>query len=868
MSPLLPLPIAAGLAVLVLVALLGLGAAARRDPRRAPWLREAGALVVLAGLVAGFFWRALFTVDVWMPIGGGDLASFFYPLYSFIYRSIQAGQFPLWNPYAFSGMPLAADVQSGMFYPPNLVAWYTLPSYTYGTLEFLLVLHYAWAALGMYIWLRDWRLQRPAAVAGAAAFAFCGFMTAHFGHMPMIFAASWLPWNLLLARRAARSANPLWVPLAGVALACTFLAGHPQTMLYEALAIGLYWLYLLWSAPAGVASAGRSRLPLLDRIPAAWRPGVLRLPVILIITAGLSAVQLLPSQELAGQSLRSAISYEQATEHAMQPVGLLNLVLPRVYGSNPSNYWVPWQTTENWGYLGIVAVLLAGAALFLRRDRRLTFPVALGVLALLGMLGPFSIIFSWLHGLVPGFDKFRAAGRLLLLLGLANAGLAALGLDALLRLLPAAGRVPGRAPAPEVPAEPDVVLVGMAPSEPASDWLGAPLNEDTPPGPAQRRRLQRWVLMIAALALFVILVLLPISTSMFLSGFSIERGQIVLNDLYSAALWVALMAGLLLAAVRGRIAGRPAALLLAALLVIDLFSPNSHFNPTSTDILSGYNQANAIDYIKENTGPPNFYRMDSDTDISAVWQPMLGTLVGVPDTGGVYNPLELRRYAAYWDAAKADNRGSVLYNLLSVKYTAVLSAALVANPKFNFVVNGNQGVRVVENKLVYPRFFLVHDAAVEPDDAKALGKLANGTILGWHTIYLPDGAGRQSATPSTLEGGAPGERAWITEYTPNRIRAEVDATEAGWAVFSEVWYPGWEATVDGQPVPIERADTLFRAVAVAPGHHTIELHLQAPMLRLGLLISGLTLLLTVLGGLAAFLWYRRARRALNQRALL
>jgi hypothetical protein len=353
-----------------------------------------------------------------------------------------------------------------------------------------------------------------------------------------------------------------------------------------------------------------------------------------------------------------------------------------------------------------------------------------------------------------------------------------------------------------------------------------------------------------------------------LSGFSIERGQIVLNDLYSLAVWVALMAGLLLAAVRGRIAGRAATLLLAVLLVIDLFSPNSHFNPTSTNILSGYNQANAIDYIKANTGPPDFYRMDSDTDVSAVWQPMLGTLVGVPDTGGVYNPLELRRYAAYWDAAKADNRGSVLYNLLSVKYTAVLSPALVANPKFSFAVNGNQGVRVVENKLVYPRLFLVHDAAVEPDDATALGKLANGTVLGWHTIYLPDGAGRKSATPSTLEGGAPGERAWITEYTPNRIRAQVDATEDGWAVFSEVWYPGWEATVDGQPVPIARADTLFRAVAVPPGHHTIELHFQAPSLRLGLLISGATLLLTVLGGLAAFLWYRRWRRTLPESALL
>ena len=59
------------------------------------------------------------------------------------------------------------------------------------------------------------------------------FMTAHFGHMPMIFAASWLPWNLLLARRVALRPNPLWVVPAGVALALTFLAGHPRVELFR-----------------------------------------------------------------------------------------------------------------------------------------------------------------------------------------------------------------------------------------------------------------------------------------------------------------------------------------------------------------------------------------------------------------------------------------------------------------------------------------------------------------------------------------------------------------------------------------------------------------------------------------------------------
>ena len=95
MSALLSVPVALGLGAAGLLAVLGVVAWARRAPGREERRRDTAAAALLLALVAGFFWRPLFTSGSWLPIGGGDLASFFYPLYSFIYQSIHAGQFPL-----------------------------------------------------------------------------------------------------------------------------------------------------------------------------------------------------------------------------------------------------------------------------------------------------------------------------------------------------------------------------------------------------------------------------------------------------------------------------------------------------------------------------------------------------------------------------------------------------------------------------------------------------------------------------------------------------------------------------------------------------------------------------------------------------
>ena len=52
-----------------------------------------------------------------------DTDAFYAPFAAFLHERLSHGDFPLWNPFAFSGQPFAADPQSGVLYPPALVAY-------------------------------------------------------------------------------------------------------------------------------------------------------------------------------------------------------------------------------------------------------------------------------------------------------------------------------------------------------------------------------------------------------------------------------------------------------------------------------------------------------------------------------------------------------------------------------------------------------------------------------------------------------------------------------------------------------------------------------------------------------------------------
>ena len=127
-------------------------------------------------------------------------------------------------------------------------------------------------------------------------------------------------------------------------------------------------------------------------------------------------------------------------------------------------------------------------------------------------------------------------------------------------------------------------------------------------------------------------------------------------------------------------------------------------------------------------------------------------------------------------------------------------------------------------------------------------------------IHAPDFDPRAVALAETPVACTtdPAKVSTVTEVRDegNRIEAHVRGG-GGLLVFSEIYYPGWRASIDGDRVPITQVDYLLRATCIPPGEHQVVLEYEPPLLKVGLAVTGLAL--TAIGG--AVVWMMRRRRA-------
>ena len=110
-----------------------------------------------------------------------------------------------------------------------------------------------------------------------------------------------------------------------------------------------------------------------------------------------------------------------------------------------------------------------------------------------------------------------------------------------------------------------------------------------------------------------------------------------------------------------------------------------------------------------------------------------------------------------------------------------------------------------------------------------------------------------SASPS--DAALPGEAVTIAAYTAEQVALRADVAAPALLILADTFYPGWQATVDGAPVPVLRANLMFRAIALPAGQHDVVLTYRPESWQQGSLISLLTL-----GGLLVVLaasFYRR-----------
>ena len=101
----------------------------------------------------------------------------------------------------------------------------------------------------------------------------------------------------------------------------------------------------------------------------------------------------------------------------------------------------------------------------------------------------------------------------------------------------------------------------------------------------------------------------------------------------------------------------------------------------------------------------------------------------------------------------------------------------------------------------------------------------------------------------------------IKSYEPNQLTYQVNSGKGGVLVFSEVYYPGWTATIDGEPAELGRVDYILRALSVKPGKHEVVLSFFPKSVDTTETIAYIAyaILLLVLAG-AAFMAYRRKQK--------
>ena len=144
------------------------------------------------------------------------------------------------------------------------------------------------------------------------------------------------------------------------------------------------------------------------------------------------------------------------------------------------------------------------------------------------------------------------------------------------------------------------------------------------------------------------------------------------------------------------------------------------------------------------------------------------------------------------------------------------------------------------NLRALPRAFFVEETVAAGSEEEELDLLER---LDLRVAAVVDGEAGASAASE-------GDGARVAAYRPGGLELEVSTSNRRFLVISEVWHPGWQATLEGEPLALQRTNLALMGAWVPPGRHRIELEFTPLAWSLGRAISGLSLLLLL--GLTGF----------------
>lgn len=182
------------------------------------------------------------------------------------------------------------------------------------------------------------------------------------------------------------------------------------------------------------------------------------------------------------------------------------------------------------------------------------------------------------------------------------------------------------------------------------------------------------------------------------------------------------------------------------------------------------------------------------------------------------------------------------FDMLNVKYLMVTQPGsqfeMLSAASDRFTPVFSQGsVALFENATALPRFFFAPLAGIEviPDMTAQLERLKESSFDPQQSVIFsspPPEFRATSARPAPVEA-----RAHLANRRINEYSLRVESSQSAVLVLSQMYYPGWKATVDGTPVSVYPVNLALTGIIVPAGSHEIRLFFQPRTFRIGLVIS-------------------------------
>lgn len=594
------------------------------------------------------------------------------------------------------------------------------------------------------------------------------------------------------------------IALLALTIGLQLLAGHAQTSFYSALIVAAFALVRIAHHASHLTPQASGLAPRI-----LLSAGSLLLAALWGV--GLAAIQLLPSAELAAHSQRAGglTDLQFAFELSFWPWRLISLVAPDFFG-NPAHgeYWAFGTYWEETAYLGILPLILAGLAVAAwwrkRKQERegplslVPFLVILALLSILLALGKYTPLYPFLFRYVPGFDLFQAPARLMIGYALAVPLLAGIGADTF------------RPTAQARTACRILLLVGLGIGLAGLvGWLALPLAQPS----------------------------LGSSTARLGLTLSVASGVLLLRAggttrRLGTGRWKALVVTVvsldLLTFGRGLVPGTEPQVYHAPVASGEFLASQPSGR---TFVAYPYAQEVYDQYVSLDSFGPSDVAYLQELRESLI--PNLNAAHRLPGLGN-YDPLAVDAYRDLWDRLEGERDAPPEFDEVRPLLDLFSARYIVTGDELPLPLLYDAGPNIYLNERALPAAFVVNKARAVADPEARLAALLDSDFDPRAEVILdaapPLGQGLDGATttqpaPQVLRQG------------PDRVIIQVNMSQAGFLVLTDTYYPGWWATVDGEPAKILLANHAFRAVELPADVHTVVFRYAPLSFRLGAAIA-------------------------------